>query len=133
MGRLICYLPIYLQFHLQAIADHFSAGIFSPGIAPINPNVCKIQINTTTNTTMLSKLLIAPAIGMYVLISHITKPTTTRITTILTRVTPDTPWALWGLSRRYLCELLRCACQANKSIGPRHALVTRITKPDECN
>jgi hypothetical protein len=48
----------------QAIADHFSAGILSPGIAPINPNVCKIQINITTNTTMLSKLLIAPAIGM---------------------------------------------------------------------
>jgi hypothetical protein len=44
--------------------DHFSAGILSPGIAPISPNVCKIQINTTTNTTILSKLLIAPAIGI---------------------------------------------------------------------
>jgi hypothetical protein len=64
MGRLICYVPIYLQFHLQVNAGHFSAGIFSPGIAPINPNVCKIQINITTNTTMLSKLLIAAAIGM---------------------------------------------------------------------
>jgi hypothetical protein len=44
--------------------DHFNAGILTPGIAPIIPKVCKIQINTTTNTTILSKLLIAPAIGM---------------------------------------------------------------------
>jgi hypothetical protein len=44
--------------------DHFNAGILTPGIAPIIPNVCRIQINTTTNTTILSKLLMAPAIGM---------------------------------------------------------------------
>jgi 20S proteasome alpha/beta subunit len=64
MKRLIGYLSNYIQFHLQAIADHFSAGILSPGIGPINPNVCKTQINKTTNTMMLSKLLIDAAIGM---------------------------------------------------------------------
>jgi hypothetical protein len=44
--------------------NHFNAGILTPGTAPIIPKVYRIQINKTTNTTILSKLLIAPAIGM---------------------------------------------------------------------
>ena len=47
-----------------SIADHLNGGILSPGICPIRPKTCSIQINSTTNTTILSKLLIAPAIGI---------------------------------------------------------------------
>src|SRR5579885_2975111 len=51
-----------------------------------HPKTRNIQISITTNTTTLSRLLMALAIGTKELISHITTPTTTNISTISTRV-----------------------------------------------
>jgi hypothetical protein len=38
---------------------HLRLGIWSPFMRPITPNTCNSHINTTTNTTILSRLLIA--------------------------------------------------------------------------